>query len=250
MAPIKFEEHIKDKLKEREIKPTASAWDKISNNLEDSTEKKEKPFYWRGIAASFIGILIVSIFYFTREEQKAISDSQVVEIPEVIIEEAENIETNLFKNDVENTKVAEINNTVNKKKVVEKLQANKKQESIVVVNTEQEIALVEKETLITVGFKGEERLVSDEMINAKISEMIAQVNLIEDVSDAEVDSLLRLAQKEILKEKIYRNNGSVDAMALLTEAEDELDQSFRDKIFLKLKDGFFKARTAIASRNN
>jgi len=88
------------------------------------------------------------------------------------------------------------------------------------------------------------------MINAKISEMIAQVNLIEDVSDAEVDSLLRLAQKEILKEKIYRNNGSVDAMALLTEAEDELDQSFRDRIFLKLKDGFFKARTAIASRNN
>jgi len=136
MAPIKFEEHIKDKLKEREIKPTASAWDKISNNLEDSTEKKEKSFYWRGIAASFIGILIVSIFYFTREEEKTISDPQVVEIPEVIIEEAENIETNLFKNDVENTKVAEINNTVNKKKVIEKLQTKKKHEGII-VNTEQ-----------------------------------------------------------------------------------------------------------------
>ena len=70
------------------------------------------------------------------------------------------------------------------------------------------------------------------------------------VTDAEVDSLLRVAQFDILKEKVFQDNGKVDAMALLIEVEDEIDQSFRDRIFKKLKDGLFKARTAIANRNN
>jgi len=39
-------------------------------------------------------------------------------------------------------------------------------------------------------------------------------------------------------------------MALLTEVEGELDQSFRDQIFEKLKSGFLKVRTAVADRNN
>ena len=70
------------------------------------------------------------------------------------------------------------------------------------------------------------------------------------VTDVEVDSLLRAAQFDILKEKVFQDNGKVDAMALLVEVEDEIDQSFREKIFKKLKDGLFKARTAIANRNN
>jgi len=49
---------------------------------------------------------------------------------------------------------------------------------------------------------------------------------------------------------VFQDNGKVDAMALLIEVEDEIDQSFRDRIFKKLKDGLFKARTAIANRNN
>jgi len=70
------------------------------------------------------------------------------------------------------------------------------------------------------------------------------------VTDAEVDSLLLQAQQDILKENLFNTDNSVNAMALLTEVEDELDQSFRDQIFESLKTGFLKVRTAVADRNN
>ena len=34
MAPIKFEEKIKDKLEQRHLKPSADAWDRLSEKLD------------------------------------------------------------------------------------------------------------------------------------------------------------------------------------------------------------------------
>ncbi len=82
---------------------------------------------------------------------------------------------------------------------------------------------------------------------------MAQVVLLEQssqVSDAEVDSLLRNAQEAIFREQLFKQDQSVDAMALLSQVEEELDQSFRDQIFQSLKSGFLKVRTAVADRNN
>ena len=94
----------------------------------------------------------------------------------------------------------------------------------------------------------------EQLINAKIAEIVAQVNLLENsnlpVSSIEVDSLLRQAQQEILTDKIFNQEGKVDAMALLNEVEGELDQTFREQIFETLKVGFLKVRTAVADRNN
>jgi hypothetical protein len=94
----------------------------------------------------------------------------------------------------------------------------------------------------------------EQLINAKIAEIVAQVNLLENsnlpVSSIEVDFLLRQAQQEILTDKILNNGGEVDAMALLNEVQGELDKSFREQIFESLKTGFLKVRTAVADRNN
>ncbi|MEM9649705.1 MAG: hypothetical protein AAF969_14605, partial [Bacteroidota bacterium] len=106
------------------------------------------------------------------------------------------------------------------------------------------------QTLIQDSFLEE----NNSLITEKINEVVAQVRLLEsvntEVSDAEVDSLLRAAQRDILSEQLFTPEGGVDAMALLTEVEDELDESFRDQIFDALKDGYFKLRTAVADRNN
>ena len=83
--------------------------------------------------------------------------------------------------------------------------------------------------------------------------IVAQLDVLEQysaVTDAEVDSLLKRAQDEILRDKLFNTDKSVDAMALLTEVEGELDQSFRDQIFNSLKASFIKVRTAVADRNN
>ena len=53
-----------------------------------------------------------------------------------------------------------------------------------------------------------------------------------------------------MNERLFKADNTVDAVALLNEVEVELDQSFRDQIFDRLKTGFMKVRTALADRNN
>ncbi|MBN2868356.1 MAG: hypothetical protein JXK08_06775, partial [Flavobacteriaceae bacterium] len=90
----------------------------------------------------------------------------------------------------------------------------------------------------------------------KIQELVAQVQNLKDknktVTDSEIDALLEQAQNEIrLQKEIYNNaTGVVDAKALLSEVEQELDESFRDKAFKALKENFDFIKTAIANRND
>ena len=83
--------------------------------------------------------------------------------------------------------------------------------------------------------------------------MVMHIDVLEskntEVTDTEIDSLLRQAQREILEDKIFGKDNTVDAIALLADVEKELDKSFRDEIFDALKDGFIKVRTAVADRD-
>ncbi|MGI9545828.1 MAG: hypothetical protein ACR2MM_01220, partial [Flavobacteriaceae bacterium] len=91
------------------------------------------------------------------------------------------------------------------------------------------------------------------IIDAKISEVVARVKLLEDnqdsVTNAEVDALLRTAQQEILADREFLEDNNIDSASLLTGVEDELDESFRDQVFEKLNQGFIRVKTAIADRN-
>ena len=91
----------------------------------------------------------------------------------------------------------------------------------------------------------------DAEVNDLISKVQEQQNSGVAYSDAEIDQLLRDAQRDIISEKMFdRERNTISAEALLYEVEEELDPSFRDRIFEALKDGFMKAREAIVSRNN
>ena len=91
----------------------------------------------------------------------------------------------------------------------------------------------------------------DAEVNDLISKVQEQQNSGVAYSDAEIDKLLRDAQRDIISEKMFdRERNTISAEALLYEVEEELDPSFRDRIFEALKDGFMKAREAIVSRNN
>jgi hypothetical protein len=75
---------------------------------------------------------------------------------------------------------------------------------------------------------------------------------IESVSsiDKEVDSLLKLASKELFKEKLKKETfKTVDASSLLISVEDEMGQSFRSKVFEALKDSYETVKTVVAERN-
>ncbi|HSI69245.1 MAG TPA: hypothetical protein VK941_03365, partial [Gillisia sp.] len=72
----------------------------------------------------------------------------------------------------------------------------------------------------------------------------------DDLAEAEVDSLLMMAAARISKERtVYLAGETIDASSLLWDVEMEMEQSFREKVFDIMKEGYLKARTAVANRN-
>jgi hypothetical protein len=253
MAPDKFEQYVKEKMRQREITPSDDAWNKIAGQLPDKEEKRKKPIVWYSIAASFVGILIITL-YFTQSAKPVLESSgQIVateekeeetqvkeELPVIPIPEREQSEILVATPDLQEDKKEEGLDT---------------HQNILPAAAEEELASLESNTEIEHSIpQGELQRKEDLIIKAKIAEVLAEVRLLEMNNDAltemEVDSLLKKAQGELLKERIFMEDRSVDAMALLNEVEDELDRSLRDQIFDRLKSGFNKVRTAVADRNN
>lgn len=252
MEPNKFEKQIKKQLEEHEIKPSADAWGNLSEKLDAAAapQTKKGSYFWYGVAASFIGLLIVSVFYFSLEGTTSMPDVQIVDTNEnpreddaktVIIEER-SIEEVVVKVD----KIEPL--LISDAKAKDKNQIPELKDQIAAVDVIDDSNDFSVEKAVTPNeFEAE-------IINTKVLEIVSTIDSLEQnnavLTDEEVDELLRNAQEEILRDKLFNQNGSVDALALLTEVEGELDQSFRDQIFKSLKTGFLKVRTAVADRNN
>lgn len=243
MAPSKFEKHIKKELEEREITPSVHAWERLSEKLETTApQPKKKGYFWYGIAASFIGILIVSIAYFNSEINIEVPDAKFTDTTEEVIE-VKSIPDSKIANEMKDAVVEQT-----KKKKLTTTNLNENQAAV----TRNEMISLKEIQSVNEAQKSVNNF-EEEIINTKILQIVATVDSIEQhsaaLTNAEVDNLLRIAQEEILRDKLINQNGSVDAIALLTEAENELDKSFRDQVFDSLKSGFLKVRTAVADRN-
>lgn len=248
METDKFEKHIKVKFQEREINPSENAWSKISSELNNDESEKKPVYLWMGIAASIVVLVGIALFYFNGSVVNNELPTEIVDtekknkLEDVIIKESIP-----FKSKEEVVEISLGTKTNVEKVKVKEPKLPREQESIV-LDDKIEVAVNRVLTEESI-----EKLVPDEIIDSKVAAIIAQITLLEQnntVTDAEVDSLLKRAQDEILRERIFNTDNTVDAMALLTEVEEELDQSFRDQIFNSLKAGFIKVRTAVADRNN
>nr|WP_299346128.1 hypothetical protein [Allomuricauda sp.] len=232
----KLDKHIKTKLEERRISPSQGAWDKIIEGLPAQKKSSSIKKYAWGIAASFIGILLVSVLLFEKEQSNL--ENPIVEktstdyVPEkelrvVDTQEAPDMETHGLSESAMDAKPLE--------------------ES--------------KETIEVLALKGSDvketlevsKEILDDRITNKLEEVLAHVVEMEgnaqEVSDREIDSLLMAAQRELLSEKVFQEQDKVDAMALLNEVELELFDDQRNPLFIKLKESFFKLRTSVADRN-
>ena len=239
----KFEKHIKEKLEARKIAPSEKAWEKISQELAATQKPKQRKKYGYMMAAAFIGLLAVLGVLFLN------MGSDEKEFPMVKEDSARKEILKKEKSpqiEVEEIEVAEVSREV---PVSQESQTLPKEPAAVVMETEK------VEDFSKIPIQDSAITISEDIINTKVTEVLKQVTQLESladakVTDAEVDSLLWAAQRDILSEKLLSPDGKVDAMALLTEVEDELDESFRDQIFEALKQGYLKVRTAVADRNN
>jgi hypothetical protein len=265
MAPIKFENDLKDKLEQRKLQPNADAWKNLQERLDANQNKtNKKGYWWFAIAASFVGILIVSSIFFNKNLTDTIKPTLVnteeLQTPKAIdkvvmpIKKETEIETKIV---VESPKIEKdksvIKKSLTKKASESNTQLQQKQKAFVKRETKSIVAQTKTKTdAKEKAVKPIEKLSFEDI---KIQEVVAQVEALKKanntVSEAEINALLDQAQKEITLHKLYNETTKkVDANALLEDVEADLEQSFRDRAFKAIKSGYKYVKTAVAERNN
>lgn len=253
MAPFNLEKNIREKMENRELKPSPDAWKKLEAQL-DKKQPKKKTVGWYYLAASVVGILIVSSVFLNQStvevdnkivqenvQEKSEENGKIIEMNTEVASELSN--PSKKKNATEETKTEKLpkQTTKNLKPIPPKKESaidKKLKRSEALADSPNEVKLIREE---------------DEVFNIKVDEVVASVqslqNKNEEVTAAEVEALLNKARRDIQTQRIL-SNSKVDATALLQEVEWELEKSFRDKVFDALGEGFQKIRTAISQRNN
>ena len=233
MEQNKFNEQIKASLENRRLQPSTDAWEKLSNRLDIGAKKKQNNVFWYiGIAASIIGILLVAL---------PINNTKPV-VPIIVDSPLEKQIKHTEKVAVEAIKVAnDVSKSTKPIEQVDKINDNS------VLNGSENTSVVTKKTVL------QQKVLTFE--EQKITEVVAKVEELksknQEVTDEVIDALLLEAQKEIRFNKSYNNStGIVDANILLEEVETDLDQSFRSKVFDAIKASFGTVKTVIAQRNN
>ncbi len=254
MAPMKFEEQMKDKLDQRKIEPSENAWESIASQIDSgkSSNRGNAVFYY-AIAAGFVGVVLASFIFIISGNNSADSMNKVVDTEnlESSIENPQIIKSNPRQEvDVHRQNITEesaFGSTITNDVVYEA--NNQRDNNPNITNNISEVIAGQDVDEPKKDFS----LQTNGVIKAKISQLVERVDMMElnqiKVTDAEIDSLLRSAQRDIIRDQLFIRGNTVDAMVLLSQAEDEMDQTFRDQIFDALRDGFMKVRTAVASRN-
>ena len=258
MAPIKFEEQLKEKLEKRTIQPSPEAWNALADRLDHHDKHKNtRSFWWLGIAASIVGIILVSTFVFKGSETK--SNTPII----VDIESNEDVNGNdkisediivsqqetLAETKMETTISQEEQTTpkVDKPSVTKSSKAPIITNEAVASNDLKQQEQIQKEQEVIVNTSDFEK----EKLNAVVAEITRLQAENQEVSEAEIDSLLKQAEREILTNKLKNSNTrTVDANALLQDVEADLEQSFRTRVFEALLNNYETVKTAVAERNN
>ncbi|MEO1033066.1 MAG: hypothetical protein AAFX55_16810 [Bacteroidota bacterium] len=262
MAPIKFEEQLKDKLEKRSLQPSTDSWAKLSERLDAEEKDSRKPWLgWLSIAAGIIILLAIVVRTFgpnnAEETQPQFVDEEniekVNEIPLPTSNKNESIELavedeTMHKdtNDSEPEKVTEI---IDSKSVIKKRAKTQLAEHTTTANAEEP----KPKEAINHANDIQKVIVNETQINKEaVAIALKELNTEKaSVTDREVDSLLKLASKELLKDRLLKDSSkTVDAQSLLEAVEDEMGQSFRSKVYEALKDGYKTVKTAVAERNN
>ena len=251
MAPIKFEENIKDKLEKRTISPSEDSWDKLSNKLDEHEDKSNgKIVWWIGIAASLVGVFLVTTLFFNQSEDETVLPVLVDSPIEKTLNQQEEKEP--LNNVLVESEEPFLKETTTLNKKVENYIVNRAKVRKTIDKSNHEVvdATIEEDKIQNQNLINSNTIIAEENkqeITAQILDIEKDKNL---VTDSEIELLLENAQKDIaLKQNKKEQSKTVNANSLLQDVETDLDVSFRDKIFKSIESGYNTVRTAVVERN-
>lgn len=263
MEPNKFEENIRTKFEERELQPSAGAWSKLERQL--GTPKSSNKTIWYAIAASLVAMLVVGSFLL--KDKKTVSNEIVEQTTLVKTLNDTEVATSEENPATENATIEDENQTEIKTtntKAVQSIQktpiaitkvtpqTGEKKEAVYGQKPATELAQVAEKLPKTEAFK---KLEGNDFIKLKVDEVVAQVENLQKTNSTltveAVDALLQKAQRDIANQRLLDQAATkIDPASLLNDVENELERSFRDKVFDALGEGFHTVRTAVLERNN
>jgi len=224
MEPNKLEKQFREQLNSREIKPSEMAWTKLDTML-SATEKPKAKFPWLYVAASFVGVSLVCTVLFNVENVKVNKEIPIVVKPKI---EVDNQEEEKIINEI--VLPIKENKTVVQSKLKKQSEKTVNSDAKVVINeqadNEVSVLLSEKENYqLTV----KNRYVSAEKLLAEIS----------NTKFESTDETIKNTTKTV----------SVNPQLLLSNAENELNQSFKESALDRLNKKFKTIKTVLANRN-
>jgi hypothetical protein len=233
MGLNKIENQFKKQLNEREIKPSEAAWDRLDAML-NVAEKKKRKFPWIYVAASFLGFLLIGTAYFNGFRTVEINTGTTVVLEQKTdgnnLEEPEIINEGVFSNRIQNK-------TINTPNVVADNKSLKKQPK----------QLENKVSTINLYKENDAVVVSSESKNYESTsrnKYVLAEKLLAEISDTKFET--KASDKIIEK---TRKGILVNPNSLLSAAETELNQSFRESALDKLNKKFNAVKTVLANRN-
>lgn len=244
-----WEDNLRETLENRRLEPSKASWDVLAKRL-DTIEKNKThtTFRWVGIAAGLIGILLASLIFLKD------GSGTVPQVPETVKVQLPVEEAAVAVQKQQDQMVSgSLQTTTNTALQAHKTEMTSPQDAFGLSAT---IKPTPPEAENEARFLGPDKPSEEERFeDLKVKEVVAQIHDLKSkghtVTDADIEALLQAAQIEIAYQKSRdENRMAVDANALLQEVEDELQQSFRNKIFEALKNSYESIKTAVAERNN
>lgn len=265
MQTNKIDKHIADKLKNRELTPSASAWERLSNQLdEQQVSKKNNWFKYVGYAASVLLIVSLGLTFLSKSDieenpQEIISNVQVdtINIKEFNIKELLPVEEAIVKKEKSKKSIFKKKKVINSNtkvytvaKVEEELNKTELPKSKKVFKEVRLIANADKKvkkqtiTIKKERVKSRVKVNGDDLLFA-VTHSPEQVK--EYYAKYKVDrkKVLDTIRKELIKSNLKINPENILAEVELDIEETDFQQNFMDKLKLKLSD----AIVAFADRN-
>ncbi|MGL2987265.1 hypothetical protein ACSVH5_06690 [Flavobacterium sp. RSSA_27] len=215
-----FEQQAKEKLSNREIAPSAQAWDRLDAML-SVQEKPKKKMTWWYVAASVTGLLLVgTLFFSTSEESNVITPSQ-----EIVVTSSADKDSVTTQSSIEPTNEVKIQS-----------------KSAVVTN----VSKFTNNAIRTTKTNHQELSINNPITttNNPISTTIEKNT--EHKAIAAIDENVPVVATGIQKKQKIQ----VDPSTLLSQVDGELELSFREKVIAKVNKNYQTVKVALANRNN
>lgn len=224
MEQNKLETQFKEKLNSREIKPTEMAWDRLDAMLSVAENiKPKRKFNWLYIAASFVGFLLFATIFLNRKENTIDIQKNTLVIEKTSPKENSKTEIKSIITAPNFSKTILISET---RPLVQTQKNTKEKVENPIVNTQ-------------------------ENVEAEIQSSNRTISIAEHKNSIpeNIDSLLASVEKN-KKTSVENSSLKINSTDLLTQVDDELALSFREKALNTINKKFKEAKEALVNRNN